>query len=260
MTTQLTPQLQQVKEFWEQQSCGTQHAQSEKFTKSYYDEVERKRYELEPFIRDFAQFGSWAGKDVLEVGMGAGTDFTQFVRAGANGYGIDLTAESLRHVKRRLAYEGLAAKELKQANAERLPYPDNRFDLVYSWGVIHHSENTFAALREIYRVTKPGGALKIMVYNRNSLVAWLLFGAYGLPRLRGRDWAAFHHQESLGTKLFTERRIREMLRDLSHASLRFRCFDPTPHAKSKATLVRRVLGQWVPERNRWFLTFELRKV
>ncbi|MBL4587981.1 class I SAM-dependent methyltransferase, partial [Candidatus Babeliales bacterium] len=140
-------------EYWNAASCGTELTDKKKFSKSYFEEIEEIRYKIEPEIHSFAQFTRFYNKKVLEVGVGAGTDFMQWIRAGANAYGIDLTAEAIDNVRHRLQVYELSAEEIRQADAEQLPYENNSFDLVYSWGVIHHSPNTEQCLKEIVRVT-----------------------------------------------------------------------------------------------------------
>lgn len=204
----------QVKHYWNQASCGTEFINEKKFSPAYFHAIEEFRYTIEPEIFSFAQFTRFHGKKILEVGVGAGTDFTQWVRAGTIAHGIDLTEEAIINVKHRLALQGLAAQELIVADAEHLPYNDNSFDLVYSWGVIHHSPNMEQCLREIIRVTKPGGTIKIMVYNRRSLFAYYryilsaIFKGKPFQRLRT---VLFHHQESPGTKAYTIKEIKNLL-------------------------------------------------
>ncbi|WP_299812958.1 class I SAM-dependent methyltransferase [Tardiphaga sp.] len=153
----------------------------------------------------FAQFTRHAGQQVLEVGVGAGADFLQWVRAGVYAHGIDLTNEAILNVQKRLLVYGLAAADLCIGDSE-LPSPDNTFDLVYSWGVIHHAPDTKQSLREIARVLRPGGIAKVMVYNRHSLQALYCRLRYAL--LRGRPWQSishvlYFHMESVGTKAYT---------------------------------------------------------
>lgn len=93
----------QVQSYWNKQACGTGFTRRQKFTKAYFDEIERHRYAVEPEIFAFAQFTRHYGQKILEVGVGAGTDFLQWVRAGAHAYGIDLTTEGVAHVQHRLA-------------------------------------------------------------------------------------------------------------------------------------------------------------
>ncbi len=204
---------EEVRRYWDRRACGTEHGKSEKFSREYFDEIEEKRYSIEKEIFSFAEFTRFHGKRVLEVGVGAGSDFTQWVRAGAEAYGVDLTQEAVDHVKHRLAVYGLEAADFKVSDAENLPFEDNFFDLVYSWGVIHHTPDTEKAFSEIVRVTKPGGRIKLMLYNRRSLWAFWLWAQHAL--LKGRPFQSFgkviyYHMESLGTKAYTRKEVRAM--------------------------------------------------
>lgn len=206
----------QIREYWNKEICGTGLASSRKYSRQYFDEIEDSRYNLEPEVFSFAQFTRFRGQKVLEVGVGAGTDFIQWVRAGAKAYGIDLAEEAVEHVRNRLRIYGLSAEEVRVADAENLPYPDNTFDLVYSWGVIHHTSDTIKALKEIIRVTRIGGTIKIMVYNRRSLNAFRTYLRFGL--LKGKpfksiSWILYRNMESIGTKAFTMREMKNILAD-----------------------------------------------
>jgi len=211
-----------VRAFWENEPCGTKTAAAAPGTAEFFAEVEQRRYELEPFIPSFAQFERWDGKDVLEVGVGLGTDFVRFVRAGARASGIDLTEAAVALVRQRLELEGRSA-ELRVGDAEALPFPDAAFDLVWSYGVLHHTPDTGGALDEIRRVLRPSGEARVMLYARHS---WLGLGAWvrwGL--LRGRPWRSIAdvlaaHLESPGTKAYTEREIRQLFADFSSVEIR----------------------------------------
>lgn len=205
---------QQVNAYWNRASCGTDATKQQKFSHIYFEEIERARYRTEPEIFSFAQFTRFYGKKMLEVGVGAGTDFMQWVRAGTYAHGIDLTQEALDNVQHRLELYGLQAAQVRVADAESIPYNDNEFDLVYSWGVIHHSPNTLKCLEEIIRVTKPGGTIKLMVYNRYSIDTLYLWIDWAL--LKWRPFQSFskvlyYHQESIGTKAYTCREIKKIL-------------------------------------------------
>jgi len=104
-----------VKEYWNKNVCGTGAAEAPKFSREYFDQIEDLRYKVESDVFAFAQFTRYHGQKVLEVGTGSGTDFIQWVRAGAKAYGVDLTEESIEHVKKRLAIYGLAAEEIRVA-------------------------------------------------------------------------------------------------------------------------------------------------
>ncbi len=202
-----------VRSYWEAEPCGSLATSAPEGTREYYDQLERRRYQLEPFIRRFAGFESSAGQQVLEIGVGLGTDHIQFARAGAELHGIDLTERGVELVGRRLALEGLSS-ELRVADAEALPFEDDRFDVVYSWGVLHHTPDTARAITEAVRVTRPGGRICIMVYSRHAWVSYGLWVRHGLlSRRPSRSLAdvLHHHMESPGTKGFTARELRAML-------------------------------------------------
>ena len=205
----------QVRDFWNQASCDTQHAQSEKFSRAYFDEIEHYRYFDQPYIHGFAQFSRYHGKKVLEVGFGAGTDFIQWLRVGARASGIDLTQEALNNLTHRIRVYNLPAPEsIQVADAENLPFESNTFDLGYSFGVLHASPNTEKALSELVRVIRPGGEFKIMVYNRWSICAINTWVKHAL--LRGRPWksvtwAVWNYVESIGMKIYTPKELTRML-------------------------------------------------
>jgi ubiquinone/menaquinone biosynthesis C-methylase UbiE len=237
-----------VRAYWQAEPCGTSTTAAEPGTAEFYAEVERRRYELEPFIPGFAEFERWKGKRVLEVGVGLGTDFVRFARAGAVLTGIDLTEAAVAAVRERLAFEGLEA-DLRVADAERLPFPDGGFDLVYSWGVLHHTPDTRRALAEVQRVLRPGGEARIMLYSRRSWVAlgvWLRYGlAKGKP-FRSPASLIADHMESPGTKAYTHGELHELFSNFGRVT--FRSFR-TPYD-------RRVGGPLVkhfPERLGWFV-------
>jgi ubiquinone/menaquinone biosynthesis C-methylase UbiE len=115
-----------------------------------------------------AYFRSLNGRDVLEVGCGSGFASQMFAEAGARVTAVDLTEWAVANTRRRLQAFGLAA-DVFEGDAESLPFEDASFDPVFSWGVIHHSTDMDAALRELVRVCRPGGRVVIMVYHRRSL-------------------------------------------------------------------------------------------
>jgi 2-polyprenyl-3-methyl-5-hydroxy-6-metoxy-1,4-benzoquinol methylase len=122
-------------------------------------------------------FDELSGKNVLEVGCGSGVHTRLLAAAGANVSAVDLTPTAVELTTKRLALEGLLA-DVREADAESLPFPTASFDFVWSWGVIHHSADTQRVIAEIARVLRPGGRLGIMVYHRTSLTYWLNYVVY----------------------------------------------------------------------------------
>src|SRR4051812_553633 len=166
-TSEETPTIETVRNFWESNPCGNETSTSSDRL-AYFEEVEQYRYTLAPFIPRVARFGDYRGKRVLEIGCGMGTDGSQFAKGGADYVGVDLTEAAAKLARENLAVRGLPG-QTQSANAERLPFPDASFDHVYSFGVIHHTESPEAVIEEVRRVLKPGGTLTVMLYNRTSI-------------------------------------------------------------------------------------------
>ena len=209
-----------VRSHWQQEPCGTRGVPPED-RRGFFDRLAQERYSWEPYIRPFARFEQGRGKRVLEVGVGAGTDFISWVRQGAIATGVDLTERGVALTRERLALEGLEA-EVRVADAEALPFEDETFDLVYSWGVLHHSPNTQRAVREVHRVLKPGGSARVMIYHYPSWGCFMVWGVHSLAK--GRPWesprqAVFDHLESPGTKVYTVAEARELFSSFSRAEV-----------------------------------------
>ncbi|MDZ7938373.1 MAG: class I SAM-dependent methyltransferase [Rhodoferax sp.] len=197
-------QKQEVRAFWNEASCGEALYLSGE-DREGFTEQSLRRYELEPYILDFARFEEFRGKKVLEVGVGLGADHQKFAEAGADLYGIDLTERAVAHTRNRLACFGIESR-LEVGDAEHLAYGDASFDLVYSWGVLHHSPNTPHAIAEVWRVLKRGGVCKIMIYHKWSMVGLLLWLRYAFLSLRpftSLKQIYSRHLESPGTKAYS---------------------------------------------------------
>jgi len=195
----MATQKEQVREFWNADPCGTRYLEG----KEDFDAHARARYALEPCIFDFAQFSSARGVRVLEVGVGMGADYLEWLKAGALARGVDFSAASIEKARRRCELAGLES-DLRVADAEQLPFPDNSFGVVYSYGVMHHSPNTAQCVREAWRVLKPGGQARIMVYHHPSITGAMLWLRYGFLRGKSLRQCVFDHLESPGTKTYSE--------------------------------------------------------
>jgi ubiquinone/menaquinone biosynthesis C-methylase UbiE len=174
-----TPLKGEVREFWDRASCGEVYARGGTL-REQYDNHARARYRLEPYIHPFARFADGRGLDVLEIGVGMGADHLEWAKAGpASLTGVDLTPRAVKHAETRLELHGFRSN-LEVADAESLPFADGSFDLVYSWGVLHHSPDTGRAVREVWRVLRPGGRARVMIYHKHSLVGYMLWVRYAL--------------------------------------------------------------------------------
>ena len=166
-------------------------------SKEFYEHIDERVFADEwtympwnkvPFdpLMDFAALGH---KDVLEIGVGNGSH-AQLISAAAGSYtGIDLTDYAVTSTTRRLALLGRAGSQVRilRMDAEKMEFADHSFDVVWSWGVIHHSANTRTILEEIHRVLRPGGVAITMVYHRNF---WNYYVVAGLVRgiIQGTLW------------------------------------------------------------------------
>ena len=160
---------QEIKDYWNNQPCNVKHGTSEVGTREFFNEVTAKRFRAEPHNLDFPQFHQYRGKRVLEIGCGIGTDAQQFAQNGAHYVGIDLSDESLTLAKQRFEVFDLKGDfyNIDMTNLNELKKLGT-FDLVYSYGVIHHFPNIEKIITNVHTVLNTGGEFKFMVYAKNS--------------------------------------------------------------------------------------------
>jgi SAM-dependent methyltransferase len=201
----IQPNIETVQAYWNARPCNIRHSTQQIGTKEYFDEVEKRKYFVEPHIPKFAQFERWRGKRVLEIGCGIGTDTINFARAGASVTAVDLSDESLKLAKRRAEVFGLEGRiNFFQANAEELTshVPTHKYDLVYSFGVIHHTPNPRRAIVQIQHYMAPSSELRIMLYAKHSWKNIMIEAGFDQPEAQSGCPIAF---------TFTRREIRDLL-------------------------------------------------
>ncbi len=154
--------IEVVRNFWNKRPCNVRHSAKKLASSEYFSEITNRRYKVEPHIKEFADFEKYEGKKVLEIGCGIGTDAEQFVKAGAQYTGIDLSDESVKLTKERLPGANVMVANIEEWCS------DQKYDLIYSFGVLHHTPNIHNALCNIRKMLSPGGELKIMMYATNS--------------------------------------------------------------------------------------------
>ena len=166
------------KKYWNKQPCNIKHSKKKFLSKEYFNEITKKRYFVEPHIKKFADFKRWKNKNVLEIGFGIGTDAIEFLKAGARYYGIELSDKSYHITKKRIdLFKFSKNSTLINDEAEHL-YKNfsskNNFDLIYSFGVLHHSSSLKKCLHVIYKLMGRNTVCKIMLYAKNSYKYFLM--------------------------------------------------------------------------------------
>ncbi|MDH3602520.1 MAG: class I SAM-dependent methyltransferase [Candidatus Tectomicrobia bacterium] len=243
----------QVKTFWEDNPCDVKDTGSP-FDAAYFDALSRQRYTSHPYIPEFAEFERWCGKRVLEVGVGAGSDFCRWVEAGAQAVGIDLTAQAAQLTTQRLAL-GAQSATVNIADCEHLPFDDNVFDLCYSFGVLHHTPDTERAIGEVFRVLKPGGQIRIMLYHTMSWVVFKVYLLHGLLALRpfaSIDSLLADHMESQGTKAYTMAQAQTLFAQFADVRVQptLTCYDTWRGYQTREGALFKVAKQLWPA---WFI-------
>ncbi|MGI8735071.1 MAG: methyltransferase domain-containing protein [Pyrinomonadaceae bacterium] len=243
---------QRAREQWSKDPCGAEgNRESEFGTRQFFDAIEQARYqEYAPWMRELMGFDQFAGARLLEVGCGMGTDLLQFARGGALCTGIDLTPRSIAITRHHFALYGERGDFLI-ADGERLPFTPGSLDVVYSNGVLHHTPDTAGAIRELYRVLKPGGVAKVMLYHKNSLNYWgemmLHRGVLRGELLRGRSpeeimsrWVEYsEHAGRPLVKVYDRKQARELFSDFSDIKI---------HIEQLVRSEFPLLGRFIPQR------------
>ncbi len=209
---------------WNTTACG--ELAGDKDGHDYFLNVERERYLQQPWQREFFRFDTFSGQRVLEIGVGHGTDLMQFARSGATCAGVDITDNHLQLTARNFQLQGKEV-ELLKADATSLPFADNSFDCVYSFGVIHHIPEAQAVAREIFRVLRPGGKVMAGFYYKWSafhLFMKLLRNGIGSGWLWTKGYAGLlatieRGADGVGVKPFVKLYSKREVRRL------FSCFD-----------------------------------
>jgi ubiquinone/menaquinone biosynthesis C-methylase UbiE len=171
-TTEVQAVKDAVRKFWGTLPCGVSHSDQKTDSHAFFEETEKHRFEVHldwdrPFMKESINYKQHTGKKMLEVGVGIGVDALEWSRAGNHVFGVDYNLPSVQITKARFEDAGAQGRFLN-SDAENLPFASDSFDLIYSFGVLHHTPGTEKAIREVYRCLKPGGEAIIMLYYKWS--------------------------------------------------------------------------------------------
>ncbi len=192
----------------------------ERFSREWFDDIDRRflfgsrlfNGTPNPFV-ELMDLEHVRGKRVLEIGCGMGFHSELLIRAGARLTSVDISPTSVGATRKRFEIKGLEG-DIREMDAERLEFPDDEFDLVWSWGVIHHSARTGCVLKEIHRVLKPGGEVRLMVYNLDGIQAYLtMMRRYMIGFWRGKslDEQLWGDSDGFTARYYTRDSIRDLL-------------------------------------------------
>ncbi len=171
-------------------------------SREFFDELHDYRFDKLHYLPRLVGFDGYRGRALLEVGCGIGTDLVRFAQGGAIVTGVDLSETAIELAEKNLQLHGVTAHDLRVANAEALPYPDNTFDVVYGHGVVQYTSDPARLIRECARVLRPGGEAIFMVYNR---VSWL----NGLSKVMN---VPLEHEDAPVLRKFSISEFAELLR------------------------------------------------
>lgn len=217
--------IEAVREYWNQRPCNIRHSPQPLGSKEYFDEVEVRKYFVEPHIPGFAQFEKWKGKKVLEIGCGIGTDSVNFARFGADVTVVDISEESLGICMKRFELYGMNA-HFYCCNAERLSsvVPVEEYDLIYSFGVIHHTPQPEKVFEEIRKYCGRQTELRIMLYSEWSWKVFWIIMMYGKGAFWKRDELVRKYSEAQTgcpvTFFYSFRDVRHLMRDFEICEIR----------------------------------------
>jgi SAM-dependent methyltransferase len=194
--------IDDLRAYWDAQPCNANHSNAEPSSLEYFEQVRRRKYFVEPHIPDFAQFQRWRGKRVLDLGCGLGTMAVDFALAGADVTALDFSSESLFLVAQNFRRHDLNGLLVNANIEERLVYLSG-FDLVFAFGVLHHTPRPERAIANAYHYLKPGGEFRLMVYHKWSTKAAAV--ALGLARPEAQAGCPL-------ARTYTRRGVRRLLK------------------------------------------------
>jgi SAM-dependent methyltransferase len=169
VSSSAAPSTADVREYWNRHIHDLEITTHPVGSPGFFSDLDQYHFEKLHHLLRLIDFNGYAGKRVLEVGCGAGTDLARFARGGALVSGVDLSPSAIALARSNFDQQGLQA-DLREADGEHLPFADDSFDLVYAHGVVQYTADPRSLVSECRRVLKPGGDAIFQVYNR---ISWL---------------------------------------------------------------------------------------
>jgi ubiquinone/menaquinone biosynthesis C-methylase UbiE len=207
--------LEQVQRYWTENVNTTQFwtgDPSEIGTAKFFDQVSkyiRKNYAHRYRLIE-SESAKYPGGHLLEIGCGAGWESVAWAKAGMKVNSIDLSENALKLAKKNVEHNQVDV-DLRHANAEDLPFEDNTFDIVVSFGVLHQTQSTQRAINEAKRVLKPGGEMIVTLYYKYS---WKII----LTKV-GHVNFEFSHEDSPITRLYTKKQLKELFSNFNETKV-----------------------------------------
>lgn len=227
MSTEL---IEELREYWQGENIPQRwYSNKDPLSLQWFNDISYKRYHVYySYLKTDAEFTEHAGEKVLEVGVGLGTDLIEFAKNGAEVYGLDLGKEQVNLAKMHFELKKLNYSELSVQDAMHLKYQNQFFDLVYSFGVLHHAPDTQKCIDEIFRVLKDDGQAIVMLYARGwkhyfkrCFIQGLLMGKY----FKLGSWQAVYNEASEvnggspRTAVFTKNEVKELFKQFPHVEI-----------------------------------------
>jgi ubiquinone/menaquinone biosynthesis C-methylase UbiE len=201
--------IAEIERYWNARIHDLEMTEQPVGSRAFFEDLDAYRFDKLHYLPRLVDFNGFAGRELLEVGCGIGTDLVRFARGGAIVTGVDLSTTAIDFARKNFAWNGVSAKELRTANAEALPYPDASFDVVYGHGVLQYTADAARVVHECHRVLRPGGEAIFMVYNR---VSWL----NAMSKLTK---VALEHEDAPVLKKYSIPEFRQLLGVFTHVRL-----------------------------------------
>jgi SAM-dependent methyltransferase len=193
-----------VRAYWNTRIHDLEMTKAPVGTRQFFDDLDDYRFDKLAYLPRVVDFNGYAGRRLVEVGCGIGTDLVRFARGGARVLGVDLSETAIGLARQNLASHGCRGQAIV-GDGSRLPVPDASVDVFYAHGVLQYAANPRGIVSEGLRVLRPGGTGIFMVYNRFS---WL----YAMSKVTG---TRLEHEDAPVLDMYNAAEFRTLLAGFS---------------------------------------------